>query len=181
MNDFTGDVYWITGLSGSGKTTLSIELVKTFRAQNKNIVFLDGDTLREILGVVDKTDIYHGREARLAIAYKYSELCKLLSDQGLTVVIATISLFHEIHEWNRLNLKNYHEIYLKVPISELRRRDPKGIYRRHSAGEIQNVAGLDFQVDEPLHPSITFEFPNNCSVKKMAEQISKIKQERSTK
>ena len=37
-------------------------------------------------------------ENRLKLAYKYSRLCKLISKQGATVVIATISLFKEIHE-----------------------------------------------------------------------------------
>jgi adenylylsulfate kinase len=65
------------------------------------------------------------------------------------VVTATISLFNEIHEWNRATLPGYFEVYLKVPIDELRRRDPKGIYRRFDAGELTHVAGLDLPIDEP--------------------------------
>ena len=49
-------------------------------------------------------------------------------------------------------------IYLKVPLKELRRRDPKKIYQRYDAGELKNVAGLDLYVDEPLNPHVTLDF-----------------------
>jgi cytidine diphosphoramidate kinase len=49
-------------------------------------------------------------------------------------------------------LQGYFEAYLRVPLEELRRRDPKGIYRRFDAGEINNVAGLDLHIDEPEAP-----------------------------
>ena len=35
------------------------------------------------------------------LAYCYSKLCKVLSDQGLTVIMSTISMFDEVREWNR--------------------------------------------------------------------------------
>jgi cytidine diphosphoramidate kinase len=46
------------------------------------------------------------------------------------------------------NLPGYFEVYLIVPVEELRRRDSKGIYRRFDAGELANVAGLDLSIDE---------------------------------
>lgn len=85
----------------------------------------------------------------MALAMQYAHLCRVIASQGLTVVIATISLFREVHAWNRENLPGYFEVYLKVPVEELRRRDPKGIYRRFDAGELSNVAGLDLPIDEP--------------------------------
>jgi cytidine diphosphoramidate kinase len=110
---------------------------------------LDGDELRGVFGAAAPSAENHGREARLALAMQYARLCRLIASQGPTVVIATISLFKEVHAWNRKNLSDYYEVYLKVPLEELRRRDPKGIYRRFDAGELANVAGLDLPVDEP--------------------------------
>jgi adenylylsulfate kinase len=89
---------------------------------------------------------------------KYARLCRVIAAQGLTVVIATISLFGEVHDWNRKNLPGYFEVYLKVPIEELRQRDPKNIYRRFDAGEIKNVAGLDLPIDEPASPDMLVVF-----------------------
>lgn len=142
-------VIWITGLSGAGKSTLACEVVKRLRADGGPVVLLDGDELREVFGAVAANAQNHGREGRLALAIQYAHLCKVIAKQGLTVVIATISLFREVHTWNRAHLPGYFEVYLKVPVEELRRRDPKGIYRRFDAGELSNVAGMDLPIDEP--------------------------------
>lgn len=142
-------VLWITGLSGAGKSTLAQAVVGRLRARGEAVVLLDGDELREVFGAVTANAQNHGREGRLALAMQYAQLCRIIAGQHLTVVIATISLFREVHEWNRANLPGYFEVYLKVPIDELQRRDPKGIYRRFRQGELQHVAGLDLPIDEP--------------------------------
>jgi adenylylsulfate kinase len=144
-----GQVIWITGLSGAGKSTLSHIVVDQLREQSIPVVLFDGDALREVFGAVTANVQNHGREGRLALAMQYAHLCRMIASQGITVVIATISMFKEVHAWNRANLPNYFEVYLKVPLEELRRRDPKGIYRRFDAGELSDVAGLDLIVDEP--------------------------------
>ncbi len=142
-------VIWITGLSGAGKSTLAHEVVIRLRAEGISVVQLDGDELREVFEAVAANAHNHGREGRLALAMQYAHLCRVIASQGLVVVIATISLFHEVHAWNRKNLPDYFEVYLKVPLEELRRRDSKGIYRRFDAGDLSNVAGLDLPIDEP--------------------------------
>lgn len=144
----TGQVIWITGLSGAGKSTLAGDVVKNLRARGESVVMLDGDELREVFGSTATNLPSYGRNERMALAFQYAHLCRIIANQGLTVVIATISLFKEVHSWNRKQLPNYFEVYLKVPVEELRRRDPKGIYRRFDAGELSQVAGLDLHVDE---------------------------------
>ena len=123
--EISGQVIWITGLSGAGKSTLACELVTNLRRSSETVVMLDGDDLREALGVATADKENHGREGRLALAFQYSRLCRVIASQGFTVVISTISLFREIHAWNRANLPGYFEVYLQVPMEELRRRDPK--------------------------------------------------------
>jgi adenylylsulfate kinase len=168
-----GKIFWITGLSGAGKTTLALELVKRLRSEGFPVIFLDGDELREVFGAASFNEKNHGREGRLALAMQYAHLCRVLAGQGFTVVIATISLFREVHQWNRQNLPGYFEIYLKVPIEELRRRDSKGIYKKFDAGEIQNVAGLDLQVDEPEKPDLLELFREKGAILQTVEQILK--------
>lgn len=147
-------VYWLTGLSDSGKSTMCRKLVDYLRKRGKSVILLDGDEIRAVVGAVKA----HTREERMALALRYSRLCKLLSDQGFDVAIATISLFEEIHEWNRENLPGYCEIFLDVPLDELRRRDTKGIYERFDRNEIKNVAGIDLQVDFPKNPDVVLHF-----------------------
>ena len=63
-------------------------------------------------------------------------MCRLLLNKGFIVVIATISMFDELYAWNRENTTNYFEVYLKVPLDELRRCDPKSTYQRYVNGEL---------------------------------------------
>ena len=132
---------------------------------------LDGDELREVFGAMAFNAQNYDREGRLALALQYAHLCRVIAAQGFTIVIATISLFREVHAWNRANLPDYFEVYLKVPLEELRRRDPKGIYRRFDAGDLTNVAGLDLPVDEPETADWVVEFVPERPVAVLAEDL----------
>ena len=171
MSNNKGRVIWVTGLSGSGKSTLANQVVTRLRATGQTIVMLDGDEMRAVLGATQANSENHGREARLALAMQYAKLFKLIADQGVTVLCSTISMFEEVHSWNRKNQPSYFEVYLKVPLSELRKRDPKGIYKRFDSGELKNVAGLDLPVDEPKQPDILFEFDPNLKLKQMVDDF----------
>jgi adenylylsulfate kinase len=171
VQKMVGRVLWITGLSGAGKSTLAHEVVARLRITGEAVVMLDGDELREVFGAVAANADNHGREGRLALAMQYAHLCGVIAAQGLTVVIATISLFREVHAWNRDNLPGYFEVYLKVPVEELRHRDPKGIYRRFDAGELTHVAGLDLLIDEPEAADWTVEFVPERPVAVLAENL----------
>lgn len=164
-------VLWITGLSGAGKSTLAALAAARLRDRGRAVALLDGDELREILGAADVCPSNHGREARIALAMRYARLCRLLAEQGVLVVIATISLFHEVHAWNRANLPGYFEAYLKVPVEELRRRDPKGLYRRYDCGELDQVAGLDLTVDEPRDPDWAPAFTPGRPAETLADEL----------
>lgn len=170
MHD-SGKVIWICGLSGAGKSTLAQATIGLIRARGLPVVLFDGDELRKIFDATENTEKNHSRDARLALAMKYAKLCRLVAGQGINVVVATISLFREVHAWNRAHHENYFEIYLKVPIDELRRRDPKGIYRRFDAGDITNVAGLDLSIDEPQAADWVIEFEPNQSADSAASQL----------
>ena len=148
------NVFWITGLSAAGKTTMAKLLTDRLREKGRTVVMLDGDELRQTLG--STTD--HSSEARFLLAFVYARLARLIASQGVTVVVSTIALIKEVHHWNREHQPGYFEVYLKVSLDELRRRDPKGIYGRFDAGELTNVAGLDVHIDEPLHPDLVIEY-----------------------
>lgn len=150
--NMTGSVIWITGLSGAGKSTLAEQVVFELKQLDLHAILLDGDCLREITGTTNTKSQDFSKARRLALSMSYCKLCKLLSDQGFLVVIATISMFSEIHAWNRENLPKYFEVYVKASLDTLRQRDPKGIYRDFDSQLIHNVAGLDLPVDEPEAP-----------------------------
>ena len=154
----TGKVIWITGLSGAGKTTLAKQLNVRLKKNHLRPVLLDGDVLRNICKESNSEDQSYSRNSRINLGLKYGLLCKTLSDQGFIVIIATIAMFDKIYAWNRQNLENYLEIYLKVPLDELCMRDNKKIYKRYENGLLNNVAGLDLTIDEPVSSDLVFDF-----------------------
>jgi adenylylsulfate kinase-like enzyme/phosphohistidine swiveling domain-containing protein len=150
---FQGRVYWITGLSGAGKSTVGKELWRRLRAAGRAAVLLDGDIVREVIA----EDLGHTTPNRRKSAMRNARLCRLLSAQGIVVICPTISLFHEVHRWNRANIPGYCEIYLRVPMEELRRRDPKGIYAAAHRGELRDVVGLDVPAELPESPDLVLD------------------------
>jgi len=171
MNKQFGRVIWITGLSGAGKSTLAREIVQKLRDSEEIVASLDGDELRDVFGSTTTDLGNYDRKGRLTLAMRYSRLCYLIANQGFTVVIATISLFREVHAWNRTNLPGYFEVFLRVPIEELRRRDPKGIYRRFDSGELSSVAGLDLSIDEPEAADYVLEFDSELSLHSVTDEL----------
>lgn len=168
----SGKTIWITGLSGAGKSTTAVIVAEKLRAAGEPVVFLDGDELRAVFGSQGVTGASMTREGRQELAMRYARLCRMLSDQGLTVVIATISLMQDIHAWNRSNLDSYLEVFLDVPVEELRRRDPKGIYQRFDRGETSDVAGLDLVVDYPASPDLHLTWGEGLSAEDAADRIA---------
>lgn len=168
-----GQVIWITGLSGSGKTTIAEAICPRFKELGLSPIILDGDILREIFTGTNKNKASYDRNERIDLSRKYGLLCKNLSWQGFTVIIATVSMFDEVYAWNRKNLPNYFEIYLSVPLKELIRRDPKNIYKRFSTGIISNVAGLDLSVDEPKDADLIIDFAEGYTIEEIVDDIFK--------
>jgi cytidine diphosphoramidate kinase len=156
-------VYWITGLSGAGKTTIGHEYYLYLKSTLNNVIFLDGDELREIMGGDFGYEVYE----RKRLAYCYARISKMLSDQGNHVVIATISMFNEVREWNRDNIENYFEIYIKVPIEILIQRDQKNIY----SNKDKNVIGINIQMEEPLNSDIVILNDGKKSPQELAEKM----------
>ena len=148
-----GTVYWFTGLSGAGKTTLGRLFYETLKKSKDDVIFLDGDELRQTIAA----DLGHGPEDRKKSAMRNSRLCKQLADQGFDVVCSTISLWHECQEWNRGHIRSYKEIYVRAPIPVLTARDSKKIYSRAASAELKNVWGVDLEPEEPKNPDLVID------------------------
>ena len=148
-----GRVFWITGLSGAGKSTVGERLWRQLRAAGRGAIFLDGDELRATIA----EDLGHLIHDRRRSAMRNGRLCRLLAEQGIDVVCATISMFRDVQQWNRAHIPGYFEIYLRVPMAEIERRDPKGIYACARRGKAANVVGIDIAVEEPEAPDVVLE------------------------
>ena len=163
------NVYWITGLSGAGKTTIGHAWYSYLKETMSNVVFLDGDTLRQVFG----DDLGYTKEDRKKSAMRNARICKLLSEQGIDVVCCTISMFDEVRQWNREHISNYKEIYVKVRMETLQKRDQKNLYTKVGLGTEENLAGITWEVEEPKNPDLIL---YNDGEKTPEEQVEILKQ-----
>ena len=145
-----GTVYFFTGLAGAGKTTIGGLFYRRLKAKRNDVVLLDGDQLRRLS--YNKTSGYTTEERRKGAFYNF-EMCKMLADQGIDVVLCSISMYNDCRAWARERIDNYKEIYIKASRETLYRRDQKGLY---SSGT-KNVVGVDLLCEEPECPDIVIE------------------------
>ena len=148
-----GRTLWISGLSGAGKSTLARAVVAKLRTRGRRVVLLDGDEMRSIIGGAAG----HSPAERLGLAQRYASMCRALSVQGVDVVCATMSLFHQVQEWNRANIPGYIEVYINVDLPTLVARDSRGLYSRALRGEIENVVGVHTSFEAPRSPDLTIQ------------------------
>lgn len=139
-------VYWITGLSGAGKTTIGKLFYEKIRGKCPNTVFLDGDMLRKVFG----DDLGYTKEDRRKCAMRYSGLCAMLQEQ---------------------NIHNYKEIYVKVSMDTLKKRDQKGLYSDITEEKQKEVVGVHMDLEEPMYPDLILE---NDGEKTPEEQVRRI-------
>jgi len=158
---------WITGLPGSGKTTLAQTLYR-FIGDKFPSVCIDGDAIRNIMG----NDLGYNMKDRLANAYRIARLNKYLIEHNLIVICSTVSLFKEIHQWNRKNIKNLIEVYIDVPMDILIKRDQKKMYTQALNGKKKNVRGVDQSFDIPEKPDLIIR--NNGDLDSFLKNIKKI-------
>ena len=135
-----GTVYFFTGLAGAGKTTIGGLFYRRLKERKSNVFLADGDQVRNIFGRSG-----YSTEARKDSARRGFRLWKELSEQGIDVVVCIIAMYDEIRKWNRENIENYKEIYIKVTRETLYGRDQKQLY---SSGRTE-VVGVDLPFDEP--------------------------------
>lgn len=145
-------VLWFTGLSGSGKSTIANALEKLLHAKNWHTYLLDGDNVRHGLN----RDLGFTAQDRVENIRRVAEVAKLMVDAGLVVLVSFISPFREERKMARelIGDADFIEVFVDTPIEECMRRDPKGLYKKATAGEIENFTGISSPYEKPDNPEI---------------------------
>lgn len=159
-----GYLFWITGFSGAGKTSIAECLLKKVRIKFPNFVLIDGNQVRELFG----NDLGYDYRDRLKNAWRIANLCHFLTKQGLNVICSTVSLFNEIHSFNRDQNSKYVEILVQTSLETRKRRDKRGLYSDVNQGK---VVGFDMKLDLPQNPHLIL---NNDSDGMLDEKVSEI-------
>lgn len=148
-----GFTVWLTGLPCAGKTTIATHLEQELLVRRDGVEVLDGDVVRTNLS----RGLGFSKEDRNTNIRRIAFVCKLLTRNGVAVVVAAVSPYREVREEARREIGNFLEVYIKCPLEELVRRDVKGLYTRALRGEIQNFTGVSDPYEEPQNPDVVVE------------------------
>ncbi len=165
-------VFWITGLSASGKTSIAKLFYYYLKKKYSKVIWLDGDKLRKKLKLFHKASTFSFNN-RVKIGKRYTKIASYYERKGYLVIISVMALSKKVFKFNRLQIKTYHEIFLNVPLTELKRRDPKKIYEKFRLGKIRNVAGLDLKIDRPKNPGLLINWKKGMSKSFISNKLKK--------
>ena len=148
-----GATIWLTGLSGSGKSTIAKQLEKSLIDQGHLCCILDGDNIRHGLN----RDLGFSMEDRKENIRRISEVAALMNDAGIIVITSLISPYASDRADARkvIGDDSFVEVFADTPIEVCEQRDPKGLYKKARAGEIQQFTGVSDLYEAPQDAEIT--------------------------
>jgi adenylylsulfate kinase len=149
-----GATMWFTGLSGSGKSTIASALERVLVEQKIAAYRLDGDNIRHGLNA----NLTFSAEDRAENIRRIGEVAKLFADAGLVVITSFISPYAA----DRARVRAIHaavdlpfiEVFVDTPLEICEARDPKGLYKKARAGEIQMFTGISDPYEAPVAPEL---------------------------
>jgi bifunctional enzyme CysN/CysC len=149
-----GAVVWFTGLSGAGKSTIAQALERELFQRAMHTYVLDGDNIRHGLN----SNLGFSPEDRVENIRRVSEVAKLMADAGAVVITAFISPYRmDRRRAREIALEGnaeFIEVFVDAPLEVCERRDPKNLYKKARAGEIQEFTGIDAPYEAPEDPEI---------------------------
>jgi adenylyl-sulfate kinase len=149
----SGFVLWFTGLSAAGKTTVGTRVAAELEQRGLTVDVLDGDVVR--------THLSHGlgfsKEDRDTNILRIGWVASRLARAGAAVVVSAISPYEETRRTARRYVEEHApfvEIHVATPLEVCAERDPKGLYKRALAGEIEHFTGVDDPYEVPADPEL---------------------------
>lgn len=149
-----GFTLWFTGLPSSGKSTLADAVTKELNEKyGIPLERLDGDAVRETIC----RDLGFSSGDRQKNIERIAYIAKLLTKHGVAVITSFVSPNRQVRNWARQVIGNFVEVYVKCPVEECIKRDPKGNYKKALSGQIAQFTGVSDNYEEPDNPEIVVE------------------------
>lgn len=139
-----GFCIWLTGLPASGKTTIANLLKEILSEEEINVQILDSDELRKILTPKPS----YSQEERDWFYEVLVYIARLLTNNGVNVIIAATGNKRKYREKARKEIENFIEVYLKCSLEVCMKRDIKGIYELAKKGISSTVPGIQDPYEE---------------------------------
>ncbi|OZC48220.1 adenylyl-sulfate kinase [Rhodococcus sp. 06-621-2] len=152
-----GATVWFTGLPASGKSTVAVALERALVESGRAAYLLDGDNVRH--GLSDDLGFTPGDRAENI--RRVGHLTRLLADAGVVAIASLVSPLESdraiARALNDAAGLTFVEVAVSTPLEECERRDPKGLYKRARAGELEGLTGIDAPYEPPSSPDLTID------------------------
>jgi sulfate adenylyltransferase len=145
MNGF---VVWFTGLSAAGKSTIAGLVAAELEQRGLVVDTLDGDVVRTHLS----KGLGFSKDDRDTNIERIGWVASRLARAGAAVVVSAISPYDEARRKSRALVERHGTfvlVHVATSLEECERRDPKGLYAKAHAGEIQEFTGVSDPYEEP--------------------------------
>ena len=163
INKSKGILFWVTGLSGSGKTVISEKIRKDIAQYYGPTLLVSGDDLRKIF----KFDKYTATE-RILLGKYYCKYAKFITNQKINLIFAVVGMRDITRDWNRKNISNYVEVYIKTNIKTIIKANKKKIYHKKNNS---NIVGVDIKPELPKKADIIINNNFNKSLDILAKEL----------
>jgi len=145
-------IIWFTGLSGAGKSTSANALERQLFGMGYSTYLLDGDNVRHGLC----GDLGFSDDQRQENIRRVGEVAKLMVDAGMITLVSFISPFQRDRDLVRdmVESDEFIEVFVNTSLEVCEKRDPKGLYQKARAGEIDDFTGISSPYEPPKNPDI---------------------------
>ncbi len=166
----SGATLWFTGLPGAGKSTVAAAIEERLIEAGQPAFLLDGDNLRHGLN----GDLAFDERARTENVRRTAHVAKLLADSGTVALVSLVSPYAadreaaaKLHEADSLD---FIEIFIDAPLELCEERDPKGLYARARAGELEGLTGVGAPYERPSDPDLVL----NSRAETVDEEVDRV-------
>src|SRR4051794_9502733 len=169
----SGFVVWFTGLSGAGKTTVANIVEAELEQRGLVVDHLDGDIVRTHLS----KGLGYSKEDRDANIHRIAWVSSRVARAGAAVIVSAISPYEEARRLARSLVEPHSpfvEVHVATPIEECARRDPKGLYARAFAGEIDDFTGVSAPYEAPQHPELRLDTTGATPAESAASVLARL-------
>jgi adenylyl-sulfate kinase len=140
-------------------------LTPELRARGVPVEILDGDEVRTSLS----RGLGFSKEDRDTNILRIGYVAKLLARNGVAVITAAISPYAGVRNEIRGSVDHFIEVHTDCSLDALVERDPKGLYKKALAGEIENFTGVSDPYEAPASPELRVDTDAQSVVQSLTE------------
>jgi len=171
----SGFVLWFTGLSAAGKTTVGSLVARELEARGHTVEVLDGDVVRTHLS----QGLGYSKEDRDTNIRRIGWVSSRLARAGAAVVVSAISPYEEARRRARALVEEHApfvEIHVATLLEVCEKRDPKGLYAKARAGEIDQFTGVSDPYEVPANPELRLDTAGREPAESAASVLARLEE-----